>query len=492
MTQSLTISSRLAGVKKTTVASILAISWLSLVAPLSTVALASSIATLGTCPVSGISSSSGAINLASNCKVGGNITLSGTASLTMTGAVLTVNGNIALNDQAQLTITNGGLTIPQIYYGKYSVSLNNTSNLSLNNSTIVTTGIFGIHFSMTLDAYNSSIVDFESSTLSSQGGNWLLGNFHDQSRLIVKSSSDLPTEIYPLDSSQISVSNSKFATLYIDFISGSSGTINVPHYDANGNFNFVFGNSPGFDYSINMTTSQTRLGLDSHPNSSMIVNGGGAASTTDVPVQFSYYVENNTAPVSIKGLNVRSDTTGQFTDQGRNLSLNHVNLSPISWQVYVSQSNGFPVTISNSKINELGVLTNGLVNISSSTLQLAELGAFGTGSQLNITGTQIWSQCIVAQNGGQVSITYSGIHGNDISATGTGSRISMSNVVEYRNGSASMPCTPAPGTVYTPNVNGVPLCNPQNPVGQCSQVSTESGGVVTGIPACGPSNSRLY
>ncbi|MGH6839140.1 MAG: hypothetical protein ACREDT_10135, partial [Methylocella sp.] len=286
------------------------------------------------------------------------------------------------------------------------------------------------------------------------------------------------------DSAQISLRNSKFATLYIDFMSGSSATINVPQYDANGNFNFVFGNSPGFNYSINMTTSKTRLGLESHPNSSMIVNGGGAGSTSDVPVQFSYYVENNTAPVSIKGLHVYSDMTRQFTDQGRNISLNHVNLSPISWQVYVSQSNGFPVTISNSKINELGALTNGLVNISNSTLQLAELGAFGAGSQLNITGTQIWSQEIVAQNGGHVSIAYSGIHGNAISAAGTGSSISMSNVLEYRNGTASMSCAQDPATGYTPNINGVPLCNPQNPLGQCSHVSTRTSGAVTGIPAC--------
>jgi hypothetical protein len=485
MAQFLSISSSIAGAKKATLAATLAISWLSLGAPpFSIAALAFTHMTPGSCPASGISSSSGAINLTSNCKVGGNITLSGTASLTMTAAVLTVNGNIVLNDQAQLAITNGGLTIPQIYYNQYSVSLNNSANISLNNSTLVTTGILNTYYSMTLEAYNNSVVDFESSTLSWQGGSWLLGNFHDQSQLIVDSSSDVPTEIYPFDSSQISVSNSTFAALYVDFISGSSATINVPQYDANGNFNFVFGKSPGFNYSINMTASQTRLGLESHPGSSMILNGGGAGSTTDIPVQISYYVENNTAPVSIKGLHDLSDMTRQFTDQGRNISLNHVNLNPIAWSVYVSQSNGFPVTISNSKINELGVLTNGLVNISNSTLQLAQLGAFGSGSQLNITGTQIWSQAIVAQNGGQVSINYGGIHGNAISAAGNGSSISMSNVLEYRNGSASMSCAQNPATGYAPNNNGVPLCNPQNPLGQCSQVSTQNGGVVTGIPAC--------
>jgi hypothetical protein len=482
MTQFLIISSGLAGVKKTSLAAILAISWLSLAAPpLSTAAMAA-----GTCPASGISSSSGAIDLAANCKVAGNITLSGTASLTMTGAVLKVKGNIVLNDQAQLTVTNGGLTFPQTSFGQYSVSLNNSSNLSLNNSTFVTTGILNNHFTLAINAYNTSIVDFESSTLAWTGGSWLLGNFYDQSKLIVNSSTNVPTEIYPFDSSQISVSNSTYATLYLDFIAGSSGTINVPKQDAQGNFNFVFGNSPGFNYSINMIASKTRLGLESHPNSTMIVNGGGAGSTTDVPMQFSYYVENNTAPVSINGLHVGSDTTRQFTDQGRNLSLNHVNLNPVSWAVYVTQSNGFPVTVSNSKINEIAAFTNGLVNISSSILQLAQTAAVGPGSKMNITSTQIWSQGIQAQNGGQVSITYSAIHGNDISAAGTGSSIGMSNVLEYRNGSASMSCAQNPATGYTPNNNGVPLCNPQNPLGQCSQVSTSGAGTVTGLPACNP------
>ncbi len=458
MTQFLINSSGSARVKKGTLASILAISWLNLIAPpLSTAALAAV-----TCPTSGISSASGAINLTSNCQVDGNITLSGTASLTMTGAVLTVKGNVVLNDQAQLSVTNGGLTFPQTSFAQYSVSLNNNSNMSLNNSSFVTNGTSNNNFSMALDAYNTSVVDFETSILSWQGGSWLLGNFHDQSKLIVNSSKELPTEIYPSDSSQISVSNSNVASLWLEFISGSSGTINVPKHDNLGKFNFDFGKSPGFNYSIHMAASSARLGLNSHPNSSMTVNGSGTASTKDIDLVFGYYVENNTAPVSINGLNVGSDVTRQFTDQGRTLSLNHVNVNPLSWQVYVSQSNGFPVTVRNSKINEIAAFTNGLVNISNSVLQIAATGAVGLGSQMNITGAQIWSNEILTRNGGHVNITYSGLHGNHISAAGTGSSISMSNVLEYKNGSLSLPCTPAPATGYPPNTNGVPLCNPQN------------------------------
>ena len=151
--------------------------------------------------------------------------------------------------------------------------------------------------------------------------------------------------------------------------------------------------------------------------------------------------------------------------------------------MYVSNSNGFPVTVSNSKINEIAAMTNGLVNISNSTLQLAVTGAVGPGSRLNIDGTQIWSNTILARYGGQVSITNSRIHGTFISAAGAGSGIGMSaSTMENRNGSAGMSCAPVNG--YPPNTNGVPLCNPQNPIGQCSQMSTASGGVVTGTPVC--------
>ncbi len=478
MTQVLTISSSSARAKKATLASILAISWRCLVAPLSTAALAAD-----TCPAIGISSSSGAINLTSNCQVVGDIILSGTASLTMTGAVLTVQGNIVLNDQAQLTVTNGGLTFPQTGFSQYAMSLNNSAHLTMNNSSFVTNGTFQNNFTMVLDAYNTSVVDFESSILST-AGSWLLGNFHDQSQLTVNSSTDLPTEIYPFDSAQISGSNSKFAGLWLEFLPESNATVNVPQHDRYGNFNFDFGKSPGFNYSVHLASSGARLGLNSHPNSNMTVNGSGTAGTNDIDIVIGYYVENNTAKVSISGLNVGSDVTRQFTDQMRTLSLNHVNLNPISWQVYVRQSNGFPVTVSNSKINEIAAFTNGLVNISNSVLQIAVAGAVGPGSQMNITGTRIWSNEILALSGGKVSIAYSQINGNHISAAGTGSSISMSNVAEYKNGSLSLPCTPAPATGYTPNINGVPLCNPQNPLGQCSQVSTQSGGVVTGKPAC--------
>jgi hypothetical protein len=435
----------------------------------------------GACPTGGISSSAGAVNLTSNCQVVGNINLSGTASLTMTGAVLTVAGNIVLRDQSQLTVTGGGLTFPQTDYFQYSITLRNSAHLTLTNSSMVTNGTSRNNLSMSLNAYDTSVANFASSNLSTSGGSWLLGTFHDQAQLTVNNSTNLPTEIYPLDSSGISVSNSSLGSIWLVFQSGSSATINVPQKDAQGNFNFDFGSSPGFNYSVHMAASRARLGLNSHPGSTMIVNGNGLAGANDADLIFGYYIENNTAPVTLTGLDVGSDVTRQFTDQGRNLSLHNVNLNPFTWQVYVSQSNGFPVTVSNSKINEIAALTNGLVNISNSVLQLAVTYAGGAGSQMNITDTQIWSQAIIATNGGQMNIGSSHFHGNFISV-GPDSSITITDSVEDRNATSSTSCAPVNG--YPPNTNGVPLCNPFNPLGQCSQVTTKGNGVVTGMPPC--------
>src|SRR5258708_30086202 len=200
--------------------------------------------------------------------------------------------------------------------------------------------------------------------------------------------------------------------MWFDFASGSKGTVQIPTQDSLGNYNFKFGPSTGIAYSVNISSSRGRLGFNSHPNSTMIVNGHGTSAAKDADVVFGYYVENSTGPVSINGLTVGSAVTRQFTDQGRNFQLNNVYLNPFSWQVYVSQSNSFPVTVTNSTINEIAAFSNGLVNISNSTLQLAVTGAMGPGSRLNINTSEIWSQAVQAQNGGQMTITNSQLHGN--------------------------------------------------------------------------------
>jgi hypothetical protein len=403
------------------------------------------------------------------------VNLSGSAGLTMTGGVLTIAGNVVLNDNSQLSVTQGGLTFPQTNYSQYSITLNGNSQLTFNNAALITNGTKQNNFSMVLQANDSSSVNFENSTLNTSSGSWLLGHFNGNSSLTMVDTQNLPTEIYPADAATISISaGSSYGAVWLDFEPGSSGTVNIPTQDSQGNYNFAFGPGSGTAYAVNISSSQGRLGLNSHPDSTLIVNGNGAAGASDAGVVFGYYVENSTGLVSINGLSVGGDITQQFTDQGRNLQLNHVNLGPFSWQVYVSQSNNFPVAVTNSKVNEIAAFAGGIVNISNSVLQLAVTEAGGPGATMSIDNTQIWSQTIQAQDGGQLTITNSQLHGNFISADGAGSSITMSNVGEERNGVPPQSCAAVNG--FPPNNDGVPLCNPFNPLYQCSQVVPPTGG----------------
>jgi hypothetical protein len=429
------------------------------------------------CPTQGFVSSSSVLALERDCLIDGEVSLSGTSTLSMKSGVLTVRGQVVLGDDATLTVVDGGLVFPQTDYSQYSVTLRGRSALRLTRSGFVTNGTSANNFSMSLEAHDQAEVSFDESRLDTNGGSWLLGNFHGHSKLNMVRADNLPTEVYPSEAASVSISSgSNFATVWLEFMPGSSGVVTLPTREASGNYSLSFGPTTGFDASVNITNSAGRLGLNSHPGSDIVVNGTGASGTRDVDVVFGYYVRENTSDVSISGLTGGPDVTRTFTDQGRRLQLNHVNLNPFSWQVYVSNTNGHVVQISNSKINEIAALPHATVNISNSVLQLAVVGAFGPGAVMNIDGTQLWVQAMLAQGGGQVAISNSQIHGNYFAASGAGSKIVLTNVGESRNAVPPQSCMPVDG--YPPNVDGVPLCNPLNPPYRCSQIVPPTGGAV--------------
>ncbi len=430
---------------------------------------------LGDCPASGLRASAETIDLRGDCVIVGDVKLSGTATLSMTGGTLGIVGNVSLGDEAKLTVTGGGLVFPQSGYSQYSITLNGRSQWKMKDSVLVTNGTGQNNFSMELEANDAAGAYFENSNLDTNGGSWLLGNFNGHSRLAMIHTQDLPTEIYPADGARIAISGeSSFAALWLQFAPGSRGTVEIPREDSMGRYSFGFGPGTGIGYEVRVSSSQGELGLNSFPGSTMIVKGHGLAGANDAGVVLGYYIQDSTGAVGLDGLEGGGDITRRFTDQGRDLELRHVNLGPFSWQVYVSGSDNFPVWITNSKINEIGVLRGGLVNLENSVLQLAVTEAAGPGAVLNIKNTQIWSQTVQAQDGGQMNISDSQLHGNFIAADGAGSSIAMKYVGESGNGVAPQSCAAVNG--FPPNDGGVPLCNPFNPLYQCSQVTPPAGG----------------
>lgn len=432
---------------------------------------------LAACPASGLTASSGATSIDGNCTIVGDISLSGSATLTVTSGTLSISGNLVLGDDSKLKVTNGTLAFKQTTYYQYYIALNGRSELSMTDSSFVTNDTDQNNFSMSLDAYDSATVFFSGSQLNTKTGSWLLASFHNKSKLSVTNTQNLPTEVYPSDAATISVSSSTFASLWLDLASGDKGTVNIPRLDARKNFDLAFTPSQGHTYSVNVKSSNFRIGLNSHPNSSLTVNGNGLSASYSASIVIGYYIENTTSSLVIDQLVVNTYITKTFSHQGRTLALKNVYLNPFAWQVYVERTNGFTVTIKNSKINELAAFTNGLVDISNSTLQLAVTGAVGPGSRININSSRVWSQSLQAMNGGKINVTNSEIHGNHITASGAGSGIAMTNVTEYRNGIAPQSCAPIGG--YSPNINGVPLCNPFNPLYLCSQMKAVGGATIT-------------
>jgi hypothetical protein len=428
------------------------------------------------CPTTGITASQGTVNLQNGCEIDGNVVLGGSAALVENGGTLTIKGNVTLGNGAVFYVINSNLVFPQTNYNQYQITLNGNSQFVLIGSTLATNGTSQNNFAMTLQANEFSTVEFGESQLDTGNGSWLLGNFNNNSTLLVANSQNLPTEVYPSDASNVTItSGSGIAGVWLNFPPGSNGTVNIPTLDQYGNYSFAFGPTTGIAYSVTIIDSRGRIGINSYPGSTAIVNGyGSTGATNQAGVVFGYYIENNTSPVNINDLNVGNNISEAFTDQGRLLKLNHVNLNPFSWQVYVSQSNGYPVYVVNSVINEIAAMTNGLVNISNSILQLGVVGAEGPGSVMNISNSQIWSQAIQAAHGGKLTASDSQIFGNFITASGTGSKIIMTNVTANRNALPPQSCTAVGG--YPPNNAGVPLCNPFNPLYQCPQLMPATDG----------------
>jgi hypothetical protein len=404
--------------------------------------------------------------------------------LDASNGILRISGNLVLHDDAKFTVTKGTLSFEQTTYSEYYMSLDGRSELAMTDSWLATNATTENNFSMSLDAYDDSKVVFWRSRLNTKTGSWLLGNFHDRSKLDASGMENLPTEIYPYDSTTISTAYSLFGSVWLDLAAGDKGTLNIPRLDAYKRFNLAFTPSQGHTYAVDMTSTNCRIGVNSHPSSTLTINGNGLPPAYSANIVIGYYIENASAPVVVDQLTVGTYITKSYTHQGRSLALNKVYLNPFAWQVYVEQTNGHTVTIKNSKINELAALTNGLVAISNSTLQLAVTGAVGPGSKIDIDSTKVWSQSLLAQNGGKINIKNSEIHGNYMSASGVGSDIVMTNVTEYRNAVSPQSCAPIGG--YPPNNYGVPTCNPFNPLYQCSKLKTSNGGTISNAAACTP------
>jgi hypothetical protein len=338
----------------------------------------------------------------------------------------------------------------------------------------------------------------------------MLNNINDNSSLLLDNSSltigqgFAPTENYPSGSAQVRVKNASTASVYLLFASGYSGNFTVPQQTGS-LYNLVFGGTGGFPYSINITNSKANIIPESYPNSTLNIIGDG--NSADIPINISYYIVNNTGNSTLSNLPVNGTFGGSWpngtpvcvSDGGtaaRTLCFYQAVLPIFAWSIYPSSpSNGFSTTISGGKFNEVGVFcnTNGgaamIVNLVGVVGQYAQLDAVSGngcgGATINVSGSsKLWNQGIIAQGGTTLNLdNTTTIHGNILTADST-SHINFTGgagAVDGRNDSGS--CTLSGG--YPPvDGSGNPTCNPQNPLGACSQYL--GSGTYSGTPVSCP------
>jgi hypothetical protein len=432
------------------------------------------------CPPDGGFVASQQYTVVGDCYVEGGLLFLYDGGMSFANGTLTLVGNLVLEDSAILSIVHGTLKFPQTGYSQYGIYLEGQAVLEMQYSTLITNNSTDDNnYSMSLTAYNTAMTVFIESSLDTNTGSWLLANYNEESRLMTSQTSNLPTEVYPNDESTILITGmSNIAGIWLNFMSGSEYTLMVPIMDSNGLYSFTLGN-------VTFQDSYCRLGINSYPYSSVTIIGTGE-SVGQAPLVFGYYLQDSTSNVTVSDLGVGNNVSAQYTDQGRLLKIKNTYLNPFSWQVYVSSTNGFTVTLANSLINELGVFTSGIVTMINCTTQIAVLEAGGTGAFIAIQQSQLWSQSISAVAGGVLTITDSYIHGNYIAVDNSGSYIQFTNTYDLHNGNATIVNCNSNSAGYPPNINGIPLCNPYFTLHRCADVSLDDDGTISGIPLCVP------
>ncbi len=439
---------------------------------------------------SGLTLRDGSLNdLQQSCTINGNLVIGGTgtsASQLNIGSsiVLTVAGNVNLSGSGALSVNGGTLALANQFNLEYNINAADNANISMLNGNVTTNALGTHNLTSTLYATGSANLQVVNATLNSNN-NWLLAKLGGSSSL-TSTNSTVPNEIYVNGHNLVSITGPQTQQgLHLAFPSGTSGSLTLPNTSTN--YNWSAGSSTGLNVGWNLTVTNARPGIaiESHAGSNWTITG---ANIGQKEATISLNLDPLTAPTSlltlsqlplgIVGAGTPFSLTFPWSSQPQ-LTLNNVNLGPLAWQIYIG-SGPAPVNaqISNSAINEIGVIAGNL-SVINSTLQWGELDPIGRTSVINVQGSDIWGHNIQAGGGGAITIQNSTIHGNLFASSGCQagvcSVITLTNVTEAKNGTQSS-CTGDINTLIQPN--GTPLCDPLNPLQATSTFTTSNGGII--------------
>jgi len=141
----------------------------------------------------------------------GDIVLTGSQTMEITGNVYTQTGNIYVQDQAQLSITNATLIFNQSYHEEFAIYVQNEAVLDINNSTI-TTGI-SLNENYEIKVWDTANVSITDSDLKISAGYLLfMENYSGESSILRTGVHNLSMAFSPYGGSTISISDSQINT----------------------------------------------------------------------------------------------------------------------------------------------------------------------------------------------------------------------------------------------------------------------------------------
>jgi hypothetical protein len=368
------------------------------------------------CPAGPIELLSGTSVQTGACTIRGDLTLGGNALLVIDRAHFVLDGNLSLRGDARLVVQASAFTIDQDAVLERRIEARDRARIDFVGSVVSTNrSTPGASFASQYLGYDQSVLRIVNSQILLPDS-WLLADLHGNATVHTTQSTNLPSEIYPHDAATVLIEGANADhRVWLEFVAGAKAVITeIP--DAASPFSFAFGRETAgvvnVGYQVKVIGGIATFGLASHPGSDVTL------SHNIGPVAIAYFVTDPNATEPLTGFHpgLRNAT---FTHQGRVLRLVEANLEGFAWQIYAASPGATTpgtVPIADSVLNEIAALGGGRVSVTNSVLQWAVIAALGPRSAIDITGSTINSQSIVAAEDAVIHIDSSDIFGSAVQA----------------------------------------------------------------------------
>jgi hypothetical protein len=445
------------------------------------------------CPGAGsnLSLSIGEWIIRGDCQTG-DITLSGTAQLriipvvtdpaNIINAKMTIAGRVSLSDTSTLIFNHVDIIFPQTYIYEFVLEAHNSSRVRVANSTILTMDHANAptHSMFWKFFDNSATAVTDSSRL---GESWLMLSQFGHSYVSYGNSVDFFMEAYQArdEPTTFIASGGSIGKLWLNLslpgdyqlFSDKDLRITKPFQVMTQNLKYAVGVVLQSVSMVNSPKIRLLSGSYISLNLGLIGDLGG--------------------PVTLHGLTTQNRTLDEYLPPPFNSVLLQAGVNINQIQVYVVSTRQ-PVTISNSFINEIGVMDAGGVynpdpcdpcseaRVENSIIGWADIAAIGLNSnrkaKLTIQDTDIWNQTIFATQYGDIHIMgTSAILGGAFveslgaeGCSGTCSNITIDSTV------TTTPNPACPASITDPN--GLPLCQPYRETGTMPSYQICNGGEI--------------